>query len=84
MQASVPEPAPGSAPAGAEIPEARHGVCGGGGGAGRGLGGVPLLTRRPAALAWPPRVLRSVPTACWQRAHLSLYRRRGSGLERVV
>lgn len=71
-------------PAGAEIPEARRGVCGGGGGAGRGLGGVPLLTRRPAALAWPPRVLRSVPAARWQRAHLSLYRRRGSGLERVI
>lgn len=48
MQASVPEPTQGVAPAGAETPEARRGVCGGGGGTGRGLGGIPLLTRCPA------------------------------------
>lgn len=52
VQASVPEPA-WPLPAGAEIPETRHGVWRRWGRRKR-AGGVPLLTRRPAALAWPP------------------------------
>lgn len=87
MQASVPEPTQGAAPAGAETLEARRGVCGGGGGTGRGLGGIPLLTRCPASsgLASPCAAFcpRS-PLAQGVYLPLSFYRRRDSGLEQAV
>ena len=69
MQASVPELTSGVAPARAEAPEAPEagpGVCGGGGGTGRGLGGAFLYQPDvQLASAGPPCALRSIPAAGW-------------------